>query len=458
MSSLRRVPFVLVLALALVVVGVVTSLAKNVDPSQLPSALALNGRAESTALYCTGFSNAKLGESGRVIFLNTTDHSHLVTINDVSDTGHGYGKEVTLGAHQQYEFDPSVGVSGDYFGVGAQVTGGGVVGVEVTRDNSSEAPCISTGITDWFGAGFDTTVGSSAILSVYNPTATPAVFNVSTFSSSGFVAPAKFQGYSVGAHSQAEIHLGSAIVDISDIGVHVLVLRGTLDIVGLQQSGPTVSYNTGVAKPSTSASFALVTTANTASAQVRLSNPGPTPATVTLTVTLAPFHVPNQIVTVPPYGSTVATITPNPAIPAARYASVSMRSSAPVIAALATGTGNDVALSAPPTPGPEFLVGDFTGHGYDAASLTNTSSKSITFTITTLPSHGGTLAGGTPTGATPVRLNANTTEELKSLIPGLANLRGVAFIVEASRPSLEVTLTLPTTPAGKTVVSGLDGR
>jgi hypothetical protein len=458
MSSRRHVPLLLVLALVLVVVGVVSSMAKNVNPSQLPSALALNGNAESTALYCTGFSSAKLGESGRVFFMNTTNQSHEITIDDVSDTGATYSKVVTLGAYRQYGFDPSLGLRGDYFGVGAQVSGGGVVGVEVTKDHSSEAPCISTGVTDWFGAGFDTTVGSNAILSVFNPTATPAVFNVSTFSLSGYVAPSKFQGYAVGPHSQAEIHLGVALVALSDVGVHVRVLRGALDIVGLEKSGPTVSYNTGVAHPTTSTMFPLVTTANNATAQVRLANPGPTPANVTLTVTLAPFHVPNQALTIAPYGSAVATITPNPAIPAASYASVSLHSSQPVIAALATGTGNDVALSASPSPQPEFLIGDFTGRGYDEAALTNTSSRAITFTITTLPFSGGVPAGGTQTGNTPVRLNANTTEELKRLIPGLANLRGVVLIIEASRPSLMVTLALPTTPAGMTVFSALDGR
>ena len=106
---------------------------------------------------------------------------------------------MTLRPYQQYGFDPNVEIGGDYFGVGAQVSGGGVVGVEVTKDHTSEAPCISTGVTNWFAAGFDTTVGSCAVLSVYNPTATPAVFNVSTFSASGYVAPAKFQGYAVGA-------------------------------------------------------------------------------------------------------------------------------------------------------------------------------------------------------------------------------------------------------------------
>ena len=456
MNSLRRVPLLVVLAAALLVVGVVSSLAKNGDNSQLPSALALNGRAESTALYCTGFSDQKLGESGRVIFLNTTNQSHLVTIDDVSNTGDATSKEVTLHAYQQFGFNPSAGMHGDYFGVGAQVSGGGVVGVQVTRGHTSEAPCISTGVTNWFGAGFDTTVGSSAMLSVYNPTATPAVFNVSTFSSSGYVAPAKFQGYAVGPHSQAEIHLGTEIVNMSDVGVHVRVLRGTLDIVGLQQSGPTVSFNTGVHAAATSAIFPLVTTANNATAQIRLSNPGPTPANVTLAVTLAPFHVPNQTLTVPPYGSTVASITPNPAIPAAGNASVVMNASQPVIAALATGSGNDVALSAPQSPEPEFLVGDFTGNGFDNVTVTNTSSRSMSISVVSLPNS----RSGQPRTAQ-LRLSANSSETLRSEFPTDPHLRGIDVIVAAPRPSLSallVTAALPTRPAGMTVVSALDGR
>ena len=456
MSSLRRVPLLVVLAVALLVVGVVSSVAKNADNSQLPSSLALNGRAESTALYCTGFSSPKLGESGRVIFLNTTDFSRLITIDDVSNLGHSTSKEVQLLAHHQFSFDPGAGLAGDYFGVGAQVSGGGVLGVERTTSDTSEAPCISTGVTNWFAAGFDTTVGSSAVLSVYNPTETPAVFNVSTFSLSGYVAPAKFQGYAVAAHSQADINLGVALVDLSDIGVHVRVLRGTLDIVGLQKSGPTVSYNTGVTVPSTSALFPLVTTANRATAQIRLSNPGPTPANVTLKVTLAPFHVPNQTLTVPPYGSAVASITPNPAIPAASYASVAMSSSQPVVAALATGAGSDVALSAPQAPEPEFLVGDFTGRGFDAVALTNTSARSITVTLTTLP---GSRTG--PMSPLHLRLSANSSASLASEFPKDPHLRGVVVIVAAPKPTLSVLMitgTLPTRPVGMTVVSALDGR
>ncbi len=238
------------------------------------------------------------------------------------------------------------------------------------RDHTSEAPCISTGVTNWFAAGFDTTVGSSAVLSVYNPTATPAVFNVSTFSASGYVAPGEVPGLRRRPPTPRPRSTSARRSSTcSDIGVHVRVLRGALDIVGLQQSGPTVSYNTGVEAPSTSAIFPLVTTANNAIAQIRLANPGPTSATVTLKVSLAKYHVPNQTVSVPPYGSAVATITPNSAIPIANYANVAMSSSQPVIAALATGTGKDIALSAAGSPQAEYLIGDFTGKGIDTADV-----------------------------------------------------------------------------------------
>ncbi|HUZ42628.1 MAG TPA: DUF5719 family protein [Acidimicrobiales bacterium] len=453
MNSLRRIPLLVVLALALIVVGVLSSEAKSVDPSQLPSALALNGHAESTALYCTGLSSQRLGEDGRVIFLNTTDQSHLVTIDDVSNLGARTSREMTLRPYQQYGFDPSAGLSGDYFGVGAQVIGGGVVGVEVTASHSSEAPCISTGVTNWFASGFDTTVGSSATLSVLNPTATPAVFNVSTFSSSGYVAPAKFQGYAVAPHSQADIDLGTQIVDMRDVGVHVRVLRGTLDIVGLQKSGPTVSFNSGVIAPSTSAIFPLVTTSNNATAQIRFANPGPTPINVRLSVTLAPYHVPIQSLTVAPYGSAVATITPNSAIPAASYASVTVSSNAPVITALATGTGKYVALSSTQPPEPQYLVGDFTGRGFDAATFTNTSSRAISINVTTLP-----VSRSADLDNVQVHLAADTTESVRSALPALTHLRGLVMIVTASRPTLVVALSLPTRPAGMTVVSALDCR
>jgi hypothetical protein len=441
------------------VTGLFASTAKSTNPTQLPSGLALTSNAESTALYCTGLTSAKYGASGHITFVNTTHEAHLVVINAVSDAGGSYERQALLGAHQSISVDPSVRLKGDSFGVGALISGGGVVGIEVTKNDTGEAPCTSTGVVNWYGSGFNTTVGSSAELSVYNPTATPAVFNVVAYSAAGLATPAKFQGLSLGAHGQVELNLGTQIVNTTNVGVHVHVLRGSLVIVGVQQSGSTVSLNSGSSSPTTSALFPQVTTEQGATAQIRLSNPGPRSAQVTLGVKLTTFHIANQIVTVPAYGTALATLTPNPAIPAAGYATIQLHSSEPVIPSLATGSGSDVALSAPELPESEFLVGDFTGLGFDAAALTNTSPRTITVSFMTFPVASTQGASGSQSvtfGS--ARLSGNTTNELRTDFPSLPSLRHAFFVVSASRPSLLVTLTSPTTPAGTTLLSPLDGR
>ncbi|HEY5092620.1 MAG TPA: DUF5719 family protein [Acidimicrobiales bacterium] len=459
MSSLRRVPLFVALALVLIATGVFASMAKSTNQSQLPGGLALTSTAESTALYCTGLTSAKDGASGHVTFVNTTQSAHLVIINAVSDAGARYSRQALLGAHQSISIDPSARLQGNSFGVGALISGGGVVGIEVTKNDTGEAPCISTGVANWYGSGFNTTVGSSAELSVYNPTATPAVFNVVAYSAAGLATPAKFQGLSLGAHGQVELNLGTQIVNTTNVGVHVHVLRGSLVIVGVQQSGSTVSLNSGSSSPTTSAVFPQVTTEQGATAQIRFSNPGPRPAQVTLGVKLTTFHIANQSVTVPAYGTELTTITPNPAIPAAGYATVQLRSSEPVVASLATGSGSDIALSAPELPESEYLVGDFTGLGFDAAALTNTSSRSITVSFVTFgvsATKGARGSASVTYGA--ARLSGNSTSELRTDFPGLPSFRHAFFVVSASRPTLLVTLTSPTRPAGTTLLAVLDGR
>jgi hypothetical protein len=223
----------------------------------------------------------------------------------------------------------------------------------------------------------------------------------------------------------------------------------------VQQSGSVVSLNTGSTSPTTSALFPQVTTEQGAAAQIRLSNPGSVAAHVTLGVTLTTFHIADQVVTVPAYGTALATLTPNPAIPAAGYATIQLRSSEPVVAALATGNGTDVALTAPELPESEFLVGDFTGLGFDAATLTNTSSKYITVSFNTFPVD---MSGSASVTYGATRLNPNSTSELRTDFPSLTSLRHSLFVVSASRPTLMVTLTSPTTPAGTTLLAALDGR
>jgi len=183
--------------------------------------------------------------------------------------------------------------------------------------------------------------------------------------------------------------------------------------------------------------------ANNATAQIRFSNPGPTPANVTLKVTLAKYHVPNQTLTVPPYGSAVASITPNPAIPVAGYASVAMTSSQPVIRR-SRRHGKRRRVKRADLARTGVLGGRLHGPG-----IRRGDAHQHLVTIDLDRRHDTARCDVASGAITP---GGGFDRECAQLDPALADLRGVVMIVNASRPTLLVALTLPTRPAGMTVV------
>ena len=451
MSSRRRLPLLAVLASALIVTGVASTLVKPTNPTALPTGLNVANNAESTALYCTGLTSGSGGIAGEVTFLNTSTSARSMAIQIVSDTGQRYATSMAVPARGTRSIRPDLLVKGNSFGLAAQVNGGGVVAEEITSQRNAEVPCSSAGVTSWYASGFDTLVGSSAQLSIYNPTATPAVMDVTTISSSGFGAPAAYQGLSVAAHAQVVLNLGKVVVNATNVAVHVNVLRGSVAVVGVQRSGQVVSLDPGATDTTTQSWFPRVTTVSKAIAQLRVANPGPQAANVTVNVTLAPFIVTPLTLTVAPYSSGVVVLTPNPAIPAAGYATVSMTSSQPVIATLATGSSAGIALSPALAPAKKFLLADFAGRGYDAATVTNTSSRTIgvTFSIEG--------RGTKPEATVTIRLDANATSNIIGLVNGVTTFSGTTLLITASRSALLVGATLPTSPKGVTVVSPLYG-
>ena len=449
MSSSRRRPLLVVLALVLVVVGLISSLAKTPNSSTLPGGLGVATNAESTALYCTGLSGDVGPFEGHVIFLNTTNAVRLVQVQVVNDLGQRASIKVDVSPHGTQLVSPIMLLKGHSFAVEAQVNGGGVVANEVTRTGMAQVPCTTTGVTNWYGAGFDTLVGSSGELSIYNPTATPAVFNVAAYTALGYSAPAPFQGLTVGAHSQLEVNLGAQIVNATNIGVHVSVLRGTVVIVGVQQSGADVSLMSGCSALATTMWLPRVTTVTNALAQIRIANPGPLAVTVTAHVTLSPYTIAPQSLSVAPYSSGEIIITPNSAIPANGYASVTLTSSEPVFSTLASGISGGISLWSPQIPGRAFLISDFSGHGFNSATVTNTSSHSISVQFTTL---------GQPTLTGSATLAPHSTQNILSTFSAVTTLSATTLMVNSSAPDLLVTTTLPSTPTGVDVVATLNGR
>lgn len=452
MARSSRAPLLVVLAVILGGVATLSTLDKphNAPPSSGSLTSAKN--AESTALYCTGLTDSRHHAPGHVTFINTSSSKRTLNVQVVSNTSSRATKTIELAANGSLSIQPQSFASGNYFAVAVQVSGGGVVGEEVANGGLTQTPCSSAGVTDWYGAGFNTSVGSSAILNIYNPTATPAVFNASIYGPGGFSAPAPFQGMAVSAHSLMALNLGAQIVNTDNVGVHVKVLRGSIDIVGTQATNLVTSFNAGSTQASKKIMFAKVTTVSGALAQLRVFNMSNLPADVTAHVTLGGFKIAPESLTVAPYTSGVVIITPNSAIPAAGYAVVTLNSNVPIAAALATGTTAGLYLAAPVVASNEFLISDFSGQGFDAASLTNTSKQSLKVTFNVL----GT--GGSSVSSASAQLAGATTSNILSLFSGLSTLKGQTLLISSSKASLVVSTTLPSHPAGIVVVNPLDRR
>jgi hypothetical protein len=453
MRKAWRVPLFVVVLVVLVTTGVVTSLQRATNPSQLPSGLAVTMNAESTALYCTGLS-VHAGRPGRVTFYNTSTASRRLSVSVVSNTGHTFNSSIELAGHGMQSIEPSVVDRGDNFAVAVQINGGWVVGEEIAGSTITEVPCAAAGVTRWFATGFNTLVGSSAYLSVYNPTATSAVLNASIFTASGFSAPQSLQGLSIPAHAQTEIDLGTEVVNTENVGVALTVLRGSVVVVGVQDANNVVSLDSGASSVTSETVYPLVTTAQGATAQIRVANPSDRRAEVTLDVALGTYHVVPQNLSLAPFSAGLINVTPNSAIPDAGYADLTLHSSVPVISALATGTGKWISLASPVTPGNAFLVNDFTGRGFGAATVTNTSANPVTVNVSSYLST--TLQVISDVGL--IKLAGHQSESLFLTIRSFSSTPSETYLVSSSKPWLVVSLTLPTSPPGVYVVAPLDGR
>ncbi|HET8990865.1 MAG TPA: DUF5719 family protein [Acidimicrobiales bacterium] len=441
---MRRGPLLIACAVVLAAVGVAVTLRPAHNPSAYPGGGAV--APQSTALYCTGLPG-DAHRPGRVTFLNTAASARSLEIEVVADTGHVASRSVTLAAHTRYALQPTSLEAGTFYAVLARVAGGGVVAEEATGTGAAVAPCASAGTTAWSATGFSTAVGSSAYVSVFNPTATAAVFNVSLYSAAGFSSPQAFQGVSVPAHAELYLDLARAAVDLRGIGVSLRVLRGSLVAVGVEDAAGTLSINPGQASPATRAHFPVVTTARGASAVLEVADPGPTPAVVRVSVVLGSYRIADQFIDVAPYSTGALALTPNPAIPAAGYAAVSVRANVPVVTDLATGAaGAGSALSAPSAPTTSAVVGGVTSGGYDALRIVNPRSRAITVRVIALGSTGSPAR---------LRLAGHGVVDLATAVPGARS--GRPYLLSSRRPFV-LGLTAPSRPAGIVVLAPLDGR
>jgi len=276
--------------LALVSVGT-RQTASVPPPSWGPSAVA-PAIAESSAYTCAGFTEgASSSAPGSVLLTNsgTTGVNAGVTVFD--DQHQHLGFPVAVPPGQTISVDISSRLTGGTAVAADVVVDGGGVGVSEQIERSGEAttsPCASSTSPSWYLVGGTTPEFDSLSYAIVNPSATPAVVDVSFSTAGGLVVPPAAQGLVVRARGLVELVTNQVVPHEAILGATVSATQGSIVAFATQQSVSPAGTSVSLGQPSVSTTWYLARAVATPGAQSSLviDNPAGTPSTVTVRVQL----------------------------------------------------------------------------------------------------------------------------------------------------------------------------
>ncbi len=302
-----------IIALVVLVVGGVALAAAGGAPAPAPApaapgALAGAPDAESSAWYCTGQSTASGSVPGFLVLTNTTTHPVTTTVTAVSDGGGRAQSAVTVPARTA--LTPALpGVeSGAWEAQTVVVSGGGLAVSQVVHNTLgwSQSPCQSTTAADWYFPGGTTAGGDQLAVSLFNPTSTPVVVDVSFTTPTGTVHPINYQGIVLEPGQVAVEDVAAEVQDAPTVSTVVSTRTGRVVAAEIQQfEGTTdgLSLVPGVATPQSSWSVPLAQESPGGTSELDVFNPGSTPASVRVQVRLPSGPLAPLTARVPPGGT-----------------------------------------------------------------------------------------------------------------------------------------------------------
>jgi hypothetical protein len=385
MPSHRITEVALVALIGAAAAVTVTSHAAN--PSGLPSGLELASTAQSSALYCTGFSGSDGIAPADVVFTNTTSRPLVAPDATARLTSRNFPGRA-------------------YYGLSAIVDGGGVTASVIgIGTNHAASPCAGNGASTWSVAGLSTHVGTTAVLTLLNPTHTGAVVNIAAIDPTGVVTPGSYQGVVVGPHAVIAIPLNTEVIDALTVAAHVHAARGTVVVAAaMSWTGRVSGSATIAATPGREHTrvFPDLPTNNGASSTLALANPTDNLETVTVVMTIGSSALTPSVsatnditpfsVTLAGFAETNLTVSPSSRVPAGGPASLVVRSSGPIVSELVTHAtpGGGPWFSPPVAPARALtVVGGFTSLG--SLLIVNRESESVSVTLRYVRTHAPAL-------------------------------------------------------------------
>jgi hypothetical protein len=440
-------------AAAVVVFGVALA-AALVPPPGTPTAPAAGdgvtispADARSSSFFCaTGAGvDAGSGATGVVVLTNT---NHTTATGVMSTVGTSGGRAVrhalTVPPLGSTEVTPGDGLPAGATASTFSFLGGGVTGTAIITGPAgwSTAPCASEVSSQWDFAGGSTSSGLLD-LSLYNPTAAPAVVDLTFLTASGNVLdPQPYQGITVTPGALVVEGLGSYVQNQSVVATLVQASSGSVVATELDQmavaSGTGLALLAGTPAPAVTWRFAQTTAVQGGTVELDLANPGTSPVTAEVSVGLPgasvePHQVPLPALTVVTFGaSSVAgwplgspysvTVTASAPVVVGRTVTAPAGAAAPQggIAMGTTTTATSWLVDGPGAPGNPPV----SGAARDSLAVVNPGSAPVNVTVTPLGGRRPVATFRIPRNGTYV-LGAGLAGGLRPLVVGASGPVGV---------------------------------
>ncbi len=276
-------------------------------------------------------------------------------------------QSVDVPAGRTTAVNPGAGLAGGSIASSLAFTGGGVaVDQEVSGAGGwSLTPCASTVASQWYFPSGSTAGGNSLTLSLFNPTSTAALADVTFLTSNGLLTPQPFQGIVVGPGQLVDEDVGSYAQSLPELATVVSVISGALVADEFQQwVGPSAGLSVDLGAIQTSAvwHFAATTTAAGSTVGFEVGDPSSSPVTVTFSAMLPSATVVPRTLTVAGFSTASFSPSSTPGWPSRTPFALTVQAGAPVIVGEsvtapagtpAPGQGHSPGTS---TPAREWLV------------------------------------------------------------------------------------------------------
>jgi hypothetical protein len=273
------------------------------------------GDAHTSSVFCaTGTGHdAGAGASDTIILTNSTRAPVTGVESTVAESGAApVTTRVTVPARGTAAVLPATGLPAGGTASTFSFAGGGVTGTAVVAGPQgwSTSPCATQVASQWDFAGGSTASGLLD-LSLYNPTAAPAVVDLSFLTTNGTVIqPQPYQGISVGPEGLVIEGLGAYVQNQPLVATLVQATSGAVVATELDQmvvsTGSGLALLAGTPGPSTSWRFAQTTAVQGGTVTLDVANPGMAPVTAHVSVGLPGATVVPHNLTIP--GRTVSPL------------------------------------------------------------------------------------------------------------------------------------------------------